>query len=53
MLGNDKLEARAGRIKESTIGATAELVITPFSKSLVRNVNNETGFGPIVTSDDQ
>lgn len=51
VLGNDKLEARAGHIKESTIGATAELVITPFSKPLVRNVNSETGFGPIVTSD--
>lgn len=51
VLGNNKLEARAGHIKESIIGATAELVITPFSKPLVRDVNSETGFGPIVTSD--
>lgn len=51
VLGNDKLEARAGHIKESTIAATAELVITPFSKPLVRDVNSDTGFGPIVTSD--
>lgn len=51
VLGNNQLEARAGHIKESTIGATAELTITPFSKPLVRDVNNETGFGPIVTAD--
>lgn len=50
VLGNNNLEARAGHIKESTIGATAELVISPFSKPLVRDVNSETGFGPIVTS---
>lgn len=50
VLGNDKLESRAGHIKESTIGATVELVITPFSKPLVRDVNSETGFGPIITS---
>jgi predicted DNA-binding protein with PD1-like motif len=51
VLGNDQLEARAGHIKESIIGATAELVITPFSKPLVRKVNQETGFGPIITAD--
>ena len=51
VLGNNKLEARAGHIKESTIGATAELIITPFSKPLVRDVNSDTGFGPIVTAD--
>ena len=51
VLGNNKLEAHAGHIKESTIGATAELVITPFSKPLVRDVNSDTGFGPIVTAD--
>jgi predicted DNA-binding protein with PD1-like motif len=49
VLGNNALEARAGHIKEATIAATAELVITPFSKPLVRNVDAETGFGPIVT----
>lgn len=50
VLGNNKLEAHAGHIKESTIGATTELIITPFSKPLVRDVNSETDFGPIVMS---
>lgn len=48
-LGNKTLEATAGHIKEAKIGATAELVITPFSKPLVRKVDPETGFGPIIT----
>lgn len=50
VLGNDALEAHAGHIKEATIAATAELVITPLSRPLERNVDRETGFGPIVTS---
>jgi predicted DNA-binding protein with PD1-like motif len=49
VLGNEALEAKAGHIKEATIGATAELTITPFAKPLERDVNPETGFGPIVT----
>lgn len=49
VLGNEALEAKAGHIKETTIGATAELTITPFSKPLERQVNPETGFGPIIT----
>jgi predicted DNA-binding protein with PD1-like motif len=50
VLGDANLQATAGHIKEAIIGATAELTITPFSKSLERDVNPETGFGPIVTS---
>ncbi len=50
VLGDGALQATAGHIKETTIGATAELTITPFSKPLERQVDSETGFGPIVTS---
>ena len=52
VLGEGTLQARAGHIKEATIGATAELTITPFSKPLERQVNPETGFGPIITSEE-
>jgi predicted DNA-binding protein with PD1-like motif len=52
VLGNGDLKATAGHIKEATIGATAELTITPFSKPLERQVDSETGFGPIVTSEE-
>jgi predicted DNA-binding protein with PD1-like motif len=48
-LGNEALEAKAGHIKDTTIGVTAELTITPFSKPLERQVDPETGFGPIIT----
>jgi uncharacterized protein len=50
-LGDKELVALAGHIKEAKIGATAELLIIPFTKPLVRDVNPETNFGPIVTSD--
>jgi len=49
VLGDNSLHASAGHIKKATIGVTAELTITPFSKPLLRDVDPETNFGPIVT----
>lgn len=51
VLGDRTLQATAGHIKEATIGATAELTVTPFTKSLERRVDQDTGFGPIVTTE--
>lgn len=52
VLGDNTLQASAGHIKEAIIGATAELTITPFSKPLERQVDQETGFGLIMTSEE-
>lgn len=49
VLGDEEYKGLAGHIKDSKIGVTAEITIVPFSKPLKRNVDPETGFGPIIT----
>ncbi|MDP3559754.1 MAG: DNA-binding protein [Legionellaceae bacterium] len=49
VLGNEKFEGLAGHIKDTLVGVTAEITIVPFSKPLERDVDPETGFGPIIT----
>ncbi len=49
VLGDEHFGGLAGHIKESTVGVTAEITIIPFLKSLERQVDPETGFGPILT----
>lgn len=49
VLGDEKFKSLAGHIKDSKVGVTAEITIIPLSKPLKRNVDPETGFGPIVT----
>lgn len=48
ILADKNFRALAGHINSAKVGVTAEITITPFSSTVERTVNPETGFGLIV-----
>lgn len=48
-LADKKFHGIAGHVESAKVGLTVELTIVPFSAPVERTVDEETGFGPIVT----